>query len=370
MSLTAALLIVFIIIVCLQLVFYTSFLFAFVSNKPKPNKKKNIALSVIICAKNEAKNLSENLPHILNQNYPSFEVVLVNDSSTDDSLKIMKSFEDLHGNVKVVDVQPNEAFWGNKKYALTLGIKASVNDFLVFTDADCKPITNNWLLSLSSHFSNEKSIVLGYGGYTKKKKSLLNQLIRFETVLTALQYFSYALLGQPYMGVGRNLAYRKELFFNNSGFSQHMGLMSGDDDLFINSVATGANTTVCMDPSSFALSKPKTTFKAWILQKRRHIATAKYYKPIHRFLLGLFYLTQLLFWLTIPISIVILDKQALVLLLIALRFCLQLVAFGYAAKTFDERKLIFLAPLLEVFLVILQFVIFIVNLISKPRHWK
>lgn len=370
MSLTAALLILFIIIVCLQLVFYSGFLFAFISKKPKPNKKKNIALSVIICAKNEAKNLSKNLPYILNQNYSNFEVVLVNDSSTDNSLEIMKSFEALHDNVKVVDVKSNEAFWGNKKYALTLGIKASINDFLVFTDADCIPKTNNWLLSLSSHFSNKKSIVLGYGGYTKHKKSFINQLIRYETVLTALQYFSYALLGQPYMGVGRNLAYRKELFFNNSGFSQHMGLMSGDDDLFINSVATGANTTVSVEPSSFTISKPKTTFKAWILQKRRHVATAKYYKPIHKFLLGLFYLTQLLFWLMIPISIVFIDKQGLILSLIALRFCLQLVAFGYAAKTFDESKLIFLAPLLELFLVILQFFIFIVNLISKPRHWK
>jgi glycosyltransferase involved in cell wall biosynthesis len=370
MSLNLSLLIVFILVVSIQIIFYGSFFFAFATKKKEKKKKKNIALSVIVCAKNEAKNLKENLPSLLNQNHPNFEVVLVNDGSTDDSLEVMTSFKTSHPNVKVVDVKSIEAFWGNKKYALTLGIKAATNDFLVFTDADCKPNSQNWLSTLSSEFSNEKSIVLGYGGYAKKKSSLLNQLIRFETVFTALQYFSYTLLGQPYMGVGRNLAYRKELFFNNSGFSSHMSLMSGDDDLFINAIATSTNTAVSLDQESFTISKPKTTFRSWFLQKRRHVSTATFYKTRHKLLLSVFYSSQLLFWLLIPVSLIFIENTQLVVSLIALRFTVQLAAFWYAAKTFKELNLIVLAPLLELILVIFQLVIFIANLISKPGHWK
>ena len=232
MSITAILFFAFIVIVGIQSVYYLTFLFSFSIKSEDTRLKKHIPLSVIICAKNEADNLENNLPEILKQDYSNFEVVLVNDGSSDASLDIMKAFENRHQNIKIVDVKTNEAFWGNKKYALTLGIKASTNDFLIFTDADCKPSSNKWLAHLSSKFSNQKAVILGYGAYAKKPFSLLNQLIRYETVQTALQYFSYANLNMPYMGVGRNMAYRKELFFNNNGFNSHMAIRSGDDDLY------------------------------------------------------------------------------------------------------------------------------------------
>ena len=173
MNLTSILFIVFIVIVGIQLVYYSTFLFSFALQRAETKLKKHIPLSVIICAKNEAKNLEENLPYILNQNYSNFEVVLVNDSSSDETLEVMEHFEANSKNIKIVDVKSNEAFWGNKKYALTLGIKASSNDFLVFTDADCKPNSNKWLAQISSKFSNQKAIVLGYGAYAKKKYSIL-----------------------------------------------------------------------------------------------------------------------------------------------------------------------------------------------------
>lgn len=369
MNFSSMMLIVFAIIVCIQLAYYGAFLFAFLSHKSL-KRKKNIALTVIVCAKNEAENLKNNVPLLLNQQYPTFEVVLVNDGSTDDTLAVMRDFKSSNDNVRIVDVKSNEAFWGNKKYALTLGIKASDNNFLVFTDADCQPNSDQWLLQLSSLFSNQKSIVLGYGGYTKQKLSFLNKLIRFETVFTALQYFSYAILGQPYMGVGRNLAYRKEIFFNNSGFSNHMSILSGDDDLFINSVATKSNTAVSLDNRSFTSSMPKTTFKEWLYQKRRHVSTAKHYKSLHKFLLGLFYLTQLLFWIMIPVCLFFNEIYTVILALIGIRFIFQLSALGYAAKIFKEIDILIFTPLLELFLIILQLVIFITNQISKPGHWK
>ncbi|MEF3077468.1 glycosyltransferase [Winogradskyella poriferorum] len=370
MSFTTILFIVFVVIVSLQLIYYLIYLFSFSLQRSETKLKKHIPLSVIICAKNEEENLKRNLPYILEQDYSNFEIVLVNDSSSDDTLEVMERFEANNKNVKIVDVKSNEAFWGNKKYALTLGIKASSNDFLVFTDADCKPNSNNWLAQISSKFSNQKAIVLGYGAYAKKKYSILNALIRFETIITALQYFSYAKLGLPYMGVGRNMAYRKELFFNNNGFNGHMSIKSGDDDLFINEVANANNTDICFSKESFTISEPKKTFKDWILQKRRHVSTASFYKTKHKILLGLFYASQLLFWVFAITLIVLGYKMQWVLAIIALRFMIQLLCFGLTAKKLDDANLIFFAPFLELFLVSTQLSIFIANLISTPKHWK
>lgn len=361
---------VFIAIVSIQIVYYLSFLFSFAIKSAKTQLKKNLPISVIVCAKNEAENLKKNIPLILNQDYLNFEIVLVNDTSFDDTLKIMKDFEANNRNIRVVDVKTNERFWGNKKFALTLGIKASKHDSLVFTDADCAPSSKQWLAHISGNFSNQKSIVLGYGAYAKRKFSFLNKLIRFETLMTALQYFSYSNLGMPYMGVGRNMAYKKDLFFGNSGFNNHMSLRSGDDDLFINEVANHTNTSICFTEESFTVSESKTSYRAWILQKRRHISTAKFYKLKHQFFLGLFYTSQFLFWV-LGILLIVLDYNwEWVLALIVLRFTIQWICLGYTAKKFNEIDLIALTPVLELFLITTQLSIFIANLISKPKHWK
>ena len=232
----------FVIVVILQCIFYGIVFSQFSISKDKLPKRKNIGVSVLVCAKNEAENLKAFIPKIIDQNYPQFEIILINDASSDDSLEIMKTFEAQHSNIKVVDVKQNDAFRNSKKYALTLGIKVASYNFLLFTDADCEPSSSNWITSMSSHFSKTKTIVIGYGAYQKVKGSLLNILIRFETMMTAIQYFSYTKLGMPYMAVGRNLAYRKEVFFETNGFFSHMHILSGDDDLFINEAATNSNT--------------------------------------------------------------------------------------------------------------------------------
>jgi len=360
----------FIVVTTIQVIYYTFIFGKFSVYKEQDETPKNIAISVLICAKNEAKNLKKYLPSILQQDYPNFEIVLINDGSTDKTLKVMESFKNDYNNVKIVDVKNVEAFWGNKKYALTLGIKASSNNFLLFTDADCQPVSNQWISEMSKHFSNSKSIVLGYGAYAKIKGSLLNKLIRFETLLTATQYFSYALMGQPYMAVGRNLAYRKELFFEASGYVNHIKIKSGDDDLFINQIANAENTSICVSKESFTLSAPKASFKEWISQKRRHISTARYYKFKHKVLLTLFYMSQLLFWVLAIILISTLKFWEIVIGLVLLRLLVQFINLGKASKKLNEVDLIPFFPILEVFLISVQLFIFMKNLIAKPRHWK
>lgn len=361
---------IFVAIVAIQLVYYIVIFGKFSFVKAKKNNLKRIPISVIVCAKNEEENVSKFIPLLIQQDYPDFEIILIDDASSDNTLEVFEEFEKNHSNVRLVKVQNNEAFWGNKKFALTLGIKAAKKEYLLFTDADCYPTSKDWIAEMSSHFTMQKTIVLGYGAYEKVPNSFLNKLIRFETLLTAVQYFSWARLGFPYMGIGRNLAYKKEEFFNVNGFIDHMKIRSGDDDLFINQAANKKNTTVCYTPNSFTYSEPKTTFKEWFAQKRRHVSTASFYKPFDKIQLGLFFLTQI-FTLILPIILLALQFQWIaVVSLVAFRYLFSWISLGFGAGKLNEKDVMIWFPILEIVLIFTQLNIFISNLFSKPVHWK
>jgi len=360
----------FIGVVIIQVIFYLIFFRRFAFLKQKETSKNNIPVSIIICAKNEAKNLQVFLPSIISQDYPDFEIILINDASSDNTLDVMTQFSNTHSNIKIVDVKNVETFWGNKKYALTLGIKTSKNDLLLFTDADCKPVSKYWIKEMCSHIKDKKTITLGYGAYSKIKNSFLNKLIRFETLITAIQYFSFAKMGMSYMGVGRNLAYTRKVFFDANGFTNHIKVLSGDDDLFVNQVSTNKNTAICFSKESFTESIPNTKYKNWYKQKRRHISSAKHYKLKHKILLSLIYITNLLFWSLAVFLFTNSYNLFIVLGLFALRLTIQYIIIGFSAKKLKEKDLLVLLPFLELFLIISQFIIFINNLILKPNHWK
>ncbi len=360
----------FIFIVVLQLFYYLIVFGKFSFSKAPKLTPKNIGISVIVCAKNEAENVTEFIPILAEQDYPNFEIILIDDASSDNTLEIFEEFEKQYPNIRLVKVENNEAFWGNKKYALTLGIKASKKDYLLFTDADCYPNSKNWITQMSSQFTMNKTIVLGYGAHEKIAGSFLNKIIRFETMLTAIQYFSWSKMGRPYMGVGRNLAYKKDEFFNVRGFIDHMKIRSGDDDLFINQVATNRNTTVSFTPESFTYSKPKTSFKDWFNQKRRHLTTAEFYKPFDKMQLTVFYISQLLFLI---IAILLLSFQyqwIAVISIVAFRYVFSWISLGFASGKLKEKDVMYWFPIIEIVVILTQLNIFITNIFSKPVHWK
>lgn len=361
--------VLFIFIAIANILFYIGY-FSFASASPVKMPAGQIAVSVIVCAKNEAENLKRFIPAILKQNYSHFEIIIINDASTDNTLEVIENFQKMDPRVKVVNVQNNEAFWGKKKYALTLGIKKAVNPYLLFTDADCAPETDHWIENMTSHFQEETSIILGYGGYFRKKFSLLNKLIRFETLFTAIQYFSYAKLGMPYMGVGRNLAYTSSEFYAQNGFATHLHVRSGDDDLFVNQAANVNNTAICFNKEAITRSIPNTSFREWYNQKRRHVSTSSLYKPLHKFLLGTFFITQFLFWILAIGLLVFQVYWQVVLAIFLIRLLIQYIVFWKSAKKLDEGDIVWMVPLLDLFLVFMQFGIFSSNLISKPSNWK
>ncbi|CAD0008340.1 glycosyltransferase [Flavobacterium salmonis] len=360
----------FIAVVFIQIFYYLGIFGKFAFGKPQTITPKKLPVSVIVCAKNEEENVKKYIPLLAEQNYPDFEIVLIDDASSDETLEVFEEFEKQYSNIRLVKVKNNEAFWGNKKYALTLGIKASSKDYLLFTDADCYPVSKEWITAMTSQFTMNKTIVLGYGGYEKTERSLLNKIIRFETVLTALQYFSWAKTGLPYMGVGRNLAYKKEEFFNVNGFIEHIQVRSGDDDLFVNQAANKANTTIAYTAESFTYSKPKETYKEWFTQKRRHVATANYYKFFDKIQLGLFYSSQLLFFLLVILLLAFQFQWIIVLALLATRYTIVWIVFGFSAGKLKENDLKVWFPIIEIVLVIIQINIFITNIFSKPANWK
>lgn len=325
-------------------------------------------ISLIVCAKNEAENLRKHIPIWQAQKYPTYDIILINDASVDETLEVMESFAENDPRIQIVNVKNNEAFWANKKYALTLGIKRSKNTRLVFTDADCYPASNEWLGTMASYFSTEKQLTLGYGAY-EKQSGFLNKIIRFETLMTAVQYFSYAKAGNPYMGVGRNLAYTSTLYYDTKGFMSHIKIPSGDDDLFVNEAATAKNVAICIEPEAFTYSLPKRKRKKWLLQKKRHYSTAKLYKPKHRVMLGLYYLSNLLFWLLLPV-ILFTDVWQFALGIIILRLLFQYISIGKSAKKLKEQDLIPLIPFYELLLIFTQLSIFISNTGEKNSRWK
>jgi poly-beta-1,6-N-acetyl-D-glucosamine synthase len=249
-------------------------------------------LSVIIAAKNEAKNLSQFLPLILEQDYPEFEVVVVNDCSLDETREVLYNLQEKYPNLRYTWVPENAVSQTGKKFALSIGIKAAKYEWLVFTDADCFPQDNVWLKGLASNMTDDKDFVLAYGGY-KASKGLLNQLIRYDTLKIAMRYSGYPKLGKVYMGVGRNMAYRKSLWVENKGFAAFSRVASGDDDLFVNAYAKASSTAFCMDKSTKINSIPSDSFNAWIRQKSRHLSTGIYYPKWLRFSLILEPVNQL-----------------------------------------------------------------------------
>ena len=304
-------------------------------------------VSIIICAKDEANNLRKHLPSILNQDYPDYEVIVVNDCSEDETEQVLKNFKKKHKHLKISTIKKDKKFGHGKKFALFIGIKAAKNEWLLLTDADCYAETNQWLFTMQKSFKKYTSIVLGYGGY-EKGKGVLNQVIRYDTVFIAMQYFGFALSGIPYMGVGRNLAYRRSLFFESRGFSTHMHLNSGDDDLFINANANNTNTLIEVGKKSFIRSVPKKAFSEWAKQKRRHLTTGAYYRNKHKFLLFIEPFSRIIFYITFILLLTQWTFPQLVIGAFLFRTIIQLTFFKFVMVRLNEKEILLSSFLFDI----------------------
>ena len=360
---------IYVAAIAIQLLYYWFFFSRFAFYKKQENKNEPVPVSVVISAKNEYHNLCKNLPLILKQDYPDFEVVVVNDASDDETIFFLEDIEREDSRLKVVNITQDLNFFSGKKFPLALGIKSAKNEYLLLTDADCTPCSEYWIKEMVSNFSNKTDVVLGYGKY-KMEKGFLNKIIRYETVFTAIQYFSYALIGIPYMGVGRNLAYKKSLFIKSKGFISHYDVSSGDDDLFINKVANKKNTQIEINPDSFTMSAAKQTWLEWKIQKKRHLSTGKYYKLKHKILLSTYHVSLFFVILLFLFLIVAKFNFWIVLLLFLIRLFSQILILKKSFNKLNEKKLLLISPIIELMLVVIYPVLAFSNLIFKQNKWK
>ena len=360
---------VFVVLAIIQLFYFWIIFSRFAFYKEKKKTPADVPVSVIICAKNEYYNLKEYLHLILEQDYPDFEVVVVNDASDDETIFFLEDMERKYGNLSIVTLMQDLNFFSGKKFPLSVGIKSAKNEHLLLTDADCRPAGKNWIREMAGRFDTKAEIVLGYGAYNENP-DFLNKIIRYETATTALQYFSYALSGIPYMGVGRNLAYKKELFIKSKGFISHYNVASGDDDLFINKVATKSNTVICANYDGFTFSKPQESTRNWFRQKRRHLSAGKHYKFKHLFLLGTWSLSTFLFYFLLISLLSVNYLTAIVGSIFLARLLSQLIIYKKTFNRLNEKKLLLISPLVEVVLLILYPIIIISNLFVKQNRWK
>jgi len=350
-------------VIAIQVLYYL-FFFRRMAFYTPPSKSTNVEhpLSVIVCARDEAENLVNHLPGVLVQDYKTtHEIIVVNDNSIDDSKYLLDEFRKSFKNLNHIELSQEAKLISGKKFPLSMGIKSAKHEIVLLTDADCMPASEHWMFKMQDAYTDGIEIVLGYGAY-KKKPGLLNKLIRFETFHTAMQYFSYALAGKAYMGVGRNLSYKKDVFLRNKGFSSINMIPSGDDDLFINQVANKHNTAVVMDPEAHTISEPKRSWNEWMSQKYRHYTTAKYYKGGHKFLLGLYSLTLFSIYPLLALSIIFYCWW-LSLAVFGVRLLLQGLIFYKGMKKLNEADLF---P----YFIFFDIWMFFYFLFTLPAIWK
>jgi cellulose synthase/poly-beta-1,6-N-acetylglucosamine synthase-like glycosyltransferase len=353
----------------LQQVFYWIIFWRLAHYRQADTATRPKGVSVVICAHNEYHHLRETLPLILEQDYPDYEVLVVNHSSDDDTHYLLTSLEEKYAHLTTIFIREDLNFFSGKKFPLSIGIKSAKHDLVLLTDADCKPASKDWIRHMQSAFMPKTEVVLGFSPYNRSA-GLLNKLIRFDTAHIAIQYLSYALAGLPYMGVGRNLSYMKQIFYKNQGFISHYRVRSGDDDLFINRVAKRSNTAIMVHPGSYTLSDPKQTLENWITQKKRHLSTSHLYKFKHKILLGLYAFSLVAFYALFILLLSLNWSPIPVMGLFLLRLTAQYIVFAGCMRQLNEKDLVPLLPFYEILLILFNAGILISNIIRKPTRWK
>ncbi|MBX7052584.1 MAG: glycosyltransferase [Flavobacteriales bacterium] len=351
-------------------VYYLLGVFFKAPQQTKTNSQRIQPVSVVICARNEEKNLMEHIPVIMEQNHPDFEVIIVNDSSWDDTEAILKALQVRYPKIKIVHLDEEKQNMMGKKFALTLGIKAAKHDIILLTDADCVPVSPDWIAGMTSGMNEHRKLVIGVSPY-HKYPGWLNRIIRFDTMMIATHYLGFANAGKPYMGVGRNMAYDKELFFKVGGFKSHYSIASGDDDLFVNQVATASNTIVVTKPDTQTISEPKKTWSEWFQQKRRHFTTIPYYKPSHKRMLAIWPLSFFFMMAGFAGAMIFQTWMLLVSGLVFMRYIIQLTTLHrISVRLGQSRDIVWLALPLELHLYMLNLGLYFTNLMRKPQKWN
>lgn len=335
--------------------------------RKKPNNIVN-PVSVIIYARNEAHHLRTNIPIWMEQDYPEFEIIIINNNSDDDTDELMKTMSASYPGLKIINLGQNLNFFTGNKFPLAIGIKSAKHDVILFTYAHCLPASKNWIRNFQAHFTQGKEIVLGYNQYIRKKGSG-NLLARFDLFEMALRYLSFAKSGMAYKGVGSNLAYTQSLFYKQGGFISHYKISTGEDDLFINRAARKKNVSVEIHPDSFTVTSRKLNTKSWMHLKYKNLLTYRHYRPLHRMVLGHYHFTRLVFWISFTWLAILFYMWPYLFGAFFLRFVSQLIIYKGALKRLNEKNIWLLTPFLEIILMIINPFVKLSSYFVHKKEW-
>lgn len=356
----------------IRVYFLIAYFFKLALYKPE-NQDQSVksGVSVIICAHNEYHNLKLKLTSILEQDYSDFEVIVVDDRSEDGTHELLLSYQKRFPHLKMIKVKETNQGANPKKNALSIGISSAQNEIILLTDADCAAKSKLWIDKMAQCYKENTEIVLGASLY-EKKKSVLNHFIQFETIQTAALYLSFALKREPYMGIGRNLSYKKSFFLRNNGFNDHLSVTGGDDDLLVNKHANNRNTEICITTEATIFSSPKNKWGEYLVQKIRHLSVGKYYNKKDQMILGLYHFSQVMLW--IFFIFVLFRANPLELLISSM--CMiafwigQYVVFNKLSTNFGARYTLRWLPIMEMLFIFYYCVVGAYALLSKKVKWK
>ena len=378
-TLTLVLLIILLISFVLLSLYYGLFYLriALYKGKKYPKNTKKPGVSVVLTVRNEYETLRDNLVYLLEQDYPDFEVIVIDHVSKDYTGFILKTYKENYPNLKVVEFLQDVNMFQNKKFPLSIGIKSAQNDIILLTECTCVPKSFTWISEMMENYRPDTDFVMGYSG-VKSQKGLLNAFIQYDNLAYTASSFGYALLGNPYTACGKNLAYRKSFFFQKGGFIKHYHIPNGDDDIFVNENATRKNMSVCLTKDSYVLSEPKTSFKAWCQQKRKRVSTQIFYSAWDKILLMIYPLCVALFYgaiATIMATSISMATPFCVLTyllagILVLKLAWQILCCHKLEHKLQGGKVSYFAPLFEIYFVVMNTIMYISALKGKSKRWK
>lgn len=338
----------------------------FKENKLTTDEKQKYtpSVSVVMCVKDDAYNLEKKLPIILEQEYPNFEVVVVNDASKDETEYVLRVLQEIYPNLNVVNLYNNVNGFLGKKYPLSLGIKSAKNEIILLTESDTMPLNYNWITTMVKGFKQKKDIVLGFTNF-EQKPTFLNTLMHYENLTSAMNYLGNAMLNNPFMGQGRNMAYKREFFFETGGFISQYNISVGEDDLFINKNANSKNTSVIINKESINLASPKEKREEWVIQKKKHFKSMYHFKLKDKIISTLMPFATLLIYVLVALSIVFQFPWQYAILPLVLKYTFQIIVYYKSSKTLATKQVAFLSPLLEVLFLFINTTIRFFTLFTK-----
>lgn len=361
-------LVVLVLALSIQLVYYYFVFLSLTKYKKAKAKIHKEGVSIVVCSKNDIEFLKKHLDSLLNQDYPDFEVIVVNDGSWDGTKAYLDRIQIENPKLKPVHLDKDRNHTAGKKFALTMGIKAAKNEYLLLIDADCKPASNKWVSTMMNHFEEGIDVVLGFSPY-KTYYGVLNLFIRYETLFVGMQFLSLAMKNRPYMGVGRNMAYKKSVFLENKGFASNINIAAGDDDLLIQTIANKNNTSICIDAESHTVSEPHRRIGKWWNQKMRHLNVGTHYKAGIKWILGIFSFSFLFFYLSLIALFVLQIPLEYIAILFGIRIILTWIPTFICYKKLNNAWLAIAYPFLDIFYFIYYIILGPISLFRNKDKW-